>query len=138
MKRLVLIATVVAAIAAMLVIGVAAAYGPHSGNGNAPQSGMTAGTGDMLRTQDRLQIHVDVPNGTMPQAMGAVAWLPDGATIDSVTRDVTVDGNVKTVTATFSVTLADGSQTEIQRVHVYELQPDGSWLLTSAPDCPNR
>jgi len=138
MKRLILIATVVAALAAILVVGVAAAYGPHSGNGQ--QAGMMSGNGDMLHTQDRIQLHVDAPDAVTPPTMGAgaVAWLPDGATIDSVTRDVQVDGNVKTVTATFTVTLSDGSQTEMQRVHTYELQSDGTWLLTSAPDCPYR
>lgn len=140
MKRLVLIATVIAAVAVMLVVGVVAASGPGSGNGyQAGQTGVMPGTGDLLRTQDRLQLHVDTADAVAPQAMGGVvAWLPEGATIDSVTRDVQIDGTVKTVTATFAVTLADGSQTEIQRVHVFELQSDGSWLLTSAPDCPYR
>lgn len=164
MKRLVVIATVIAALAVTLVIGVAAASGPRSGQGQqAGQTGVMPGNGDQLHTQDRIQLHVDTADGVMPevgdqlqtrdriqlhvdaadgvapQAMGgAFAWLPEGATIDSVTRDVQVEGTVKTVTATFSVTLADGSQTEIERVHVFEQQPDGSWVLTSAPDCPYR
>ncbi len=165
MKRFVVVATVIAALAVTLVVGVAAAQGPNSGHGQQiSQTSVMPGTGDMLKTQARLQLHVDTANTTGPQATGDMlqtkdrlqlhvdtantpgpqaaggmfAGLPDGATVDSVTRDVQVDGTVKTVTATFTVTLADGSQTEITRVHVYEQQSDGSWVLTSAPDCPYR
>ncbi len=140
MKRLVLIATVIAALAVTLVVGVAAAAGPGWGHGQqAGQSAVMPATGDLLRTQDRIQLHLNMTDASAPQTLaGPYAWLPEGATIDSVTRDVQVEGTVKTVTATFAVTLADGSQTTIDRVHVYEQQPDGSWVLTSAPDCPYR
>jgi len=140
MKRLVLIATVIAAIAVTLVISVAAASGPGMGHGpQAGQMGVMPGAGDMLQTHDRIQLHVDAPDGVALQVpAGPYAWLPEGATIDSMTRDVQVDGTVRTVTATFAVTLADGSQTTIERVHVWEQQSDGSWELTSAPDCPYR
>ncbi len=140
MKRLVLIATVIAALAVTLVVGVASASGPGSGHGQMyGQTGVMPATGDMLQTRDRIHQMLETANASSTQVpVGAFAWLPEGATIDSVARDVQVEGTTKTVTATFAVTLADGTKTEIQRVHVFEQQSDGTWLLTSAPDCPYR
>ena len=139
MKRLLMVALVVVALAAVMVVGIggAAAAGPGWGR----MAATTSMTGDYpLRTQDRLQIHQSAMTGTTtgPMAQGAMAWLPAGATVSSVTRDVQVDGNTRTVTVTFHLTLADGTTSDVQRVHVYTLQADGTWALTSAPDCPNR
>ena len=157
MKRLLTVVALVGALVAVMVIGVGAAGAAGPGYGRMASS-MTTGdyplriqdrlhmqdqllTQDQLRTQDRLQIHQSTASGagtTVGAMQGAMAWLPEGATIDSVTRDVQVDGTTKTVTATFHLTLADGTTSDVQRVHVYTQQADGTWLLTSAPDCPNR
>ncbi|HET9017544.1 MAG TPA: hypothetical protein VFN57_18230 [Thermomicrobiaceae bacterium] len=144
MKRLLTVLAVVGALAMVVGVGVAAAAGPgyHGGMAAVTATGdYPLYLQDQLRTQDRLYINQANVTGTstVPGAMrGAIAWLPDGATIDSVTRDVQVDGSTKTVTVTFHLTLADGTTSDVQRVHVFTLQSDGTWLLTSAPDCPYR
>ena len=145
MKRLLTVVAVVVALVAVLAVGVGAAGAAGPGFGRmaaaTPTGDYPLRTQDRLHTQDQIQINQSTVDGTMTTAgamPGAMAWLPAGATINSVTRNVQVDGTTKTVTATFHLTLADGATSDVQRVHVYTQQADGSWLLTSAPDCPYR
>ena len=82
-------------------------------------------SGDQLRdrTRDADRDHV-------------VNCLPEGASVQIVSRDVTITGDTATVTVTFEVTTADGATQTVERVWTFARQPDGTWRLAEMPECP--
>lgn len=81
-------------------------------------------TGDKL--QDRIQ----------DQDLQQVATcIPDGTTVDLVSREVVVSGDTATATATFKIT-QDGETTDVQKVWEFQRQDDGTWALSALPECP--
>jgi ketosteroid isomerase-like protein len=65
-----------------------------------------------------------------------VNCLPEGASVQIVSRDVTITGDTATVTVTFEVTTADGATQTVERVWTFARQPDGTWRLAELPECP--
>ncbi|RIK35164.1 MAG: hypothetical protein DCC58_20790 [Chloroflexi bacterium] len=62
--------------------------------------------------------------------------IPEGATVEVLGRQVTIDGDTATVTVTLQLTSADGKTSTSERVWTFERQADGSWMLAELPDCP--
>lgn len=93
-----------------------------------------------IRDQDRDRIH-DLTGDQLRQRIQdqdfdqLATCLPDGASIEMLSRTVETDGDSATVTVTLQVT-DDSGTSQVERVWEFERQDDGTWALTELPDCP--
>ncbi len=72
----------------------------------------------------------------MQNAQQLMTCIRSGNNIALVDHSVTVNGNTATVNMTLKVTDANGATTTVQRQMQFNRQSDGSWAVSSLPECP--
>ncbi len=72
----------------------------------------------------------------MQNAQQMMTCIQPGNNVELVDHSVNVNGNTAMVNMTLKVTDANGATTTVQRQMQFNRQSDGSWTVSSLPQCP--